>query len=446
MPLFLLTIFICLSLGFSQSISISENFQLQYKGYLGYHTQYFPKIAINKQQIDHIQTLDGSFELTLQTHFSLDLRVKPKIYFDLAQPKTSWNFRDGKLISQDRSIAYWEDLYFDWFGDFFELRAGYQTFSWKTVESTSWADILNQTDGQVDFFNAPKYGELAVRSRIVLPTEAEQFFEFYYLPYFTPTRYPQSESRYDFFANKPSFLNNQATTYGSSQGQWRPQYALRYTRPFLDDIDLSFFFFHGYDRSPILQAKSFPPDSNDDSFESEFGLHYEMAYMAGLTFQGALESWLLKGEFLGHKFENKDIKTPLGYVEPDPYLAYAIGFEYTFYAPIFKNHDLGTLLEFVGASNSGKPSTETLKFIPFQNHIFSGLRYTFNNVTDRAILLGIFSSWNGFEVVGKLEYEERILNHFKLKIGGFLLLGDDESNISQFESASRLEGSIIWNF
>ncbi len=437
------------SVGFSQTIEIGGDFDLIYKGSIGIESWAYPQEAIHKSHKDFKNTVVSDLDLTLQTPYDLNMKMKPRLILDVDDVDTDqFETADLRMYGQSRSRLYFEDLFVDYFAERFELRAGLQTFSWKTVESLSWADVLNQSDAQVDFFDAPKFGDLATRLRLVMTEEEDQYLELYYLPYFSPTHYPTTGSRSDLFSLTPTYVSNDRdkVTYGSEDEQLRTQYAIRYTFGLFESIDASAFFFHGYDRSPILKPGNpiFSQDisGNPEIVGAEMVQHYEPAYMGGFTFTGEIDSWLIKGEGLYHQYEKDSIILK----QTRPYFAYTLGTEYTLFEPIVDNQDLGIIVEAIGTTDAGIDLDELLNFKPFNNHLFGGLRYTFNNISDRSILLGAFSSYLDYEIVGQLTYEERLFELFKVKLGGQLLSGNKKSPLRQFESSSRAESSLMWNF
>ncbi|MCP4051192.1 MAG: hypothetical protein GY730_10870, partial [bacterium] len=222
-----------------------------------------------------------------------------------------------------------EDLYFDWFSDNIEARGGLQIFSWKTVESYSNVDFLNQTDTERDLFDPEKIAELALRLRFLLPTENEQYLEVYFFPRFTTSRLPGAGNRNNLFPNdyyaagsdsdfsglgissdytvQMEISNNRDwMLYGSDKERSRPQFAVRYQTIIFDETDLSFFYFDGYERKPQLVMKKdssiLPVSSGGDN--RLYMIHkYNPAKKAGFTFQGVYESLLYKGEMLYHEYE-----------------------------------------------------------------------------------------------------------------------------------------------
>ncbi len=430
--------------AFSQSVPLFADLFLNYRGELSLDYWYYPEDSdVNKTASNQVSTLNGKTELIIHSSLPVELRFTPRIILDLQDD------------SRSRKLQI-EDLYIDYFTNYFEIRAGYQIFSWKAVESFSPADFLNQTDREIDFLDPPKIGELAIRTRLVMPTELEQVLEGYYFAKFRPTEFPTNTSR-QFFANVSNGYDDHK--YNSSKKEWRPQGALRYKTSLFNIIDFNLFYFNGYDRFPGI----LPSGLNSPGIQE-----YRPMHKAGLTFQGVLESWLVKGEAVYNHYETDiSVVGPFGQISRftvDPYVAYTLGFEYTLYGLLFQNHDLGTILEILGDTDSGKEFSETGTVRFFQNHIFAGLRYTFNNVSDRNILAGGFFDYRVGDVLMNFRYEERLFKHFKLRLeyaGVFAKLipgfdsdasslfnfkGDGVLFAPDFENMDRLDIEAIFTF
>ena len=134
---------ISITLSFSQSISLSETTDLSYKGKLGIDYWNYPNEANNSLQPDQQTRFLGALDLTLQGDFSYQIRLNTRFLID-----------EGNSDLNRYEI---DDLYIDYFSDSYEIRARYQIFSWKTVESVSHADFLNQTDIEGDIFDPDKF-------------------------------------------------------------------------------------------------------------------------------------------------------------------------------------------------------------------------------------------------------------------------------------------------
>jgi hypothetical protein len=76
----------------------------------------------------HVGTFDGQIDLNLKTGKYWEFRANPRGVVDVKD--------------ENRRRFLPQDIYADFVTSRFEMRAGYQVFSWKTVESVAHSDIL----------------------------------------------------------------------------------------------------------------------------------------------------------------------------------------------------------------------------------------------------------------------------------------------------------------
>lgn len=416
---FFLTLLICAN-SYGQGISLSESLNLRYSGSLGAAGWYFPQEAPFSEMPDYTASLRGQLDLTLQFDAPLEIRANHRFQYD---PDNS-----------DRHRIEIEDLYLDYYSDNFELRAGYQIFSWKTVESVSQADFLNQTDLESDFLDAEKLSELAVRLRLIPNSDIEQVFELYYIARLRAAQLPVLPNR--FSIGTPVFNERADHTYLDENEEWRPQFAISYQRPFFDNVDTRFFYFNGYNRFPGLITGL--PEKNGLRHQ------YRPVHKAGMTFQGEIGPWLVKGENVYTAYQDTLVNQLRERIKPS-FFSYTLGFEYTFYSPLIDGHDLGWILELIGDSDSGKSFEALESFRPFRNHLFTGFRYTFNNVGDRSLLFGTFVDYREGDLLFQIEYEERLMEVFTVK-AAYNGLQVDTNPLTQFEHTERFILEINYNF
>jgi hypothetical protein len=402
----------------SQNISISENINLYYSGEVGGEFWYFPREASDPMLVKSAMTVSGKLDLVFSFAQPFEVRFNQRFQYD---PNNA-----------DRNRFEFDDLYIDYYRDWFEIRAGLQILSWKTVESISYADFLNQTDLESDFLDADKFSQLTVRLRYI--TGGNEVFELYLMPYMRSTYLPVGKNRYSFGIN---ILNDKKNhIYQSSQKEWRPQVAVSFQTMFLQMIDIRLFYFNGYNR--------FPGVVPIDSLAKEFVHEYRLVHKAGLTFQGVLDAWLLKGEMVYTNYQ-KRVMNQLGeYITPE-YFAYTLGFEYTFYSLLIDNHDVGTILEIIGDTDSGKKDKELETFRPFHNHLFAGLRYTFNNISDRSILIGSIYNYRNSDVILSFEYSERLFGVFTFTLNYTDIMATTPP-IALFGHTDRFTAELMYNF
>ncbi len=416
----------------AQELTLAPWMTLRYNGELGAEAWYFPRTAPLESHPDNVNTAHGRLDLTWQFDAPLELRFNQRFQYDFE--------------NSDRNRYEIEDLYLDWFMPRFELRAGYQIFSWKTVESASHADFLNQTDLESDFLDADKLSELALRARFIPATQVEQVLEFYYFARHRSTRLPVGDNRFSFAG--PVLNASDTYLYQADAGALRPQLALSYSRTVWDKIETRLFYFNGYNRFPGLLPVVSPdwrpagPLSPDDGIY--FRQEYRLVHKVGLTFQGELDAWLVKGELVHTNYQKELFNQLLQRVRPK-FLAYTVGFERTFYSVLADNQDVGAILEVIGDTDTGKDAAELESFRPFRNHLFGGLRYTFSNISDRSLLFGGFFDYREGDWLFQVEYDERLTEVFKIKLT-YTDLVADTAPLSQFGHTDRFIAELSYHF
>ncbi len=439
------TVLLFLSLLLSQRVQGGEErFRIDFSSEFGVEHWQFVE-PFDQDSMRGITTLFGEFDLNIQLNEAFRFKLNPRFLMDMEN-------EDRSRIVPPRI----EDLYLDYYSPHFELRAGYQIFSWKTVESYSPADFLNQVDREEDLLNPGKMGELALRARYIVQFEKEYEFEFYYLPVFQPTHLPRVGNEYYFLPIKKKVSTKSSEhDYTSDMGIYMPQFALKFGQTIFDSFDMSLFYFYGYDRFPGLNKVG--PFSG-----ATISQQYRPIMKAGLTFQGQVGDWLLKGEGVFNHLP-KEVTQGDKPLKVAPYFVYTTGFEYTFYGLISPEHDLGLIVELIGDTDLLKDRMKDLEtFRPFGSHVFVGLRYTFNNVSDRTFLMGGFANYltgiqdQEHEIIYNAEYQERLYKNFSIKFRLSDLIVTDKcvtgapteecSSLSAFDEKMRLDAEAIISF
>ena len=377
---------------FAQNLQLSESTNLCFRGKIGFEHWHFPRKAPTSAMNNYLARPSGQLDLTLQFKAPFEVRCNQRIELGFNNAnQNKWQV---------------EDLYFDYFQSWFEARGGYQTFSWKTVESVSQADFLNQIDLEYDLFKPRKLSELSLRLRFIPASDVEQVIEIYYMPRFRPARIPGNKNRFSFGLN---IDNNEASHLYQSPGkQWRPQIAASYQRPLFEQLlDARFFYFNGYNKFP-----GFTP-LNPNNPLNGFAHYYHLIHKSGFTFQGEMNVLLVKGEAVLTAYQ-KNVSNQRGQTIKPRYMAYTLGFEHTYYNAFVDNQDVGLIFELIGDTDAGKSADELEGFRPFQSHLFGGLRYAFNNIGDRSVLLGGFLNYREGDMIFSLEYSERLAETFTI--------------------------------
>ncbi|MFQ5646752.1 MAG: hypothetical protein ACE5GM_07475 [bacterium] len=395
----------------------------KYKGSLGFDQWYFVRSGHSPQH-DANDTLEFKGEAAMEWGDGWEMLAAPRIKADLVEE------RRNRQTADEAWIQYAAE---DW-----EFRAGMQTFFWGTVESVNIVDILNQRDYEDDFLDPDKWGEFSGRFSYFLE---DYTLELYYLPWFRAGNFPSRYARYSFTNGRGSVSTDERYHDGSA---WNPQGAARLSATY-GSSDVAVSLFHGWSRFPVLALK--PGDA-------DLVPHYYKEDRISGDIQTALGDWLLKGEFV---YKNTDINDDLKLVTREPdgdvvrknmipgsYGIYVFGGEYEF-ERVVDSHDLTLLAEYLGDTNLGQTTPD---YRIFQNDLFLGLRYSFNDVNDKKLEAGGFLALErGDELIYTVKYSQRFLEDFNLIVEyRDIMVEDSDSPTAVFKEDGRLSSQILWNF
>ncbi len=210
--------------------------------------------------------------------------------------------------------------------------------------------------------------------------------ELYWLPLFREQKFVGDKGRL-----RPSLPISSTATYGANAGKHNSDIVLRYSHT-VGDFDIGGYWFEGNDREPTfnlgLSGEQLVPN-------------YEHIHQLAIDLQYTRDAWLWKLEAI--KRQSQD----------DDFYAWVGGFEYTYYQIGDSGYDLGFLMEYLRDDrNQNSPSTL------FQNDLFVGLRWGFNDTQNTAVLAGVLSDLEGQESSLFVEFERRINPHWLLTLEG----------------------------
>lgn len=374
-----------------------------------------------------------------QDQFALTTHIKPDLalyWGESFQMTVAPRFRIG-VSDPEYHLFSPDDIYLEYVRDVYELRLGYQTFFWGTVESSNIVDILNQEDYVGDFFDPEKLGEPSLRIRFLMGENRFDFFQFFY---FTPAPIPGKVNRFNFFDGVRNISDD--PIYTSPAKRFRQEFAFRWERTF-GSADAGLSYFNGYEKFPIIYLA---PGVEDAQV-----FYYEMQQL-GADLQMSLGSWLIKGEGLFQETgmagtENRSRQLPDGTVitqnlVPKDHVALVGGVEYTFFG-IFGNSDLGVLGEYLYDSEQ---SLNALAFRPFQNDLFMGFRWSRNNPGDGEILGGVTLDVKEQSQIWRVEYSERFFDRIKFLARLDIIEADSKDPISVFNNDDRISIEISYTY
>ena len=272
----------------------------------------------------------------------------------------------------------------------FEYKVGISREFWGAAESYPLIDVINQLDN---------VEELDHQSRLGQPMAKLSYFSDYgtfsgwLLPYFRERNYASPDSR----AFSGSVKVNKDAEYYSSRKERHVDFAVRYENSW-NDVDFGLAYFKGTQRDPVL---------NYDADSQTLTPFYDQVRLVAADVQWTGDVLIMKAEAL-HRNEATYGRSN----------AIVYGFEYTFF-DVLEGHDLGLIAEHLYDSR-GKTRTS------FDNDLFLGLRYTFNNINATEILLGGFVDLDDGSRVMRAKLESRITDSWKYE-----LIVQTFSNIAQ---------------
>lgn len=242
-----------------------------------------------------------------------------------------------------------------------EWRVGINTMFWGVTESRHLVDVINQVDQLEGLDGEEKLGQPMVHLKHY---EDWGVLDFLLLPGFRERDFPNKRGR----RRTPLVVDTDQASYESSAEEQHIDYAIRFSQTY-GDLDVGVSWFDGTSRDPLL----LPGSERGEPVLTPF---YEQMTQLGIDAQLLYEDWIWRLEFIHREADSSD------------YNAYTAGFEYTFYGVFESDNDFGTILEY---SYDDRPDTEEegggLGTI-FDNDIFVGGRYSFNDAQSGEILAG----------------------------------------------------------
>ena len=291
---------------------------------------------------------------------SIQFRVKPFLRWDAHDDnRTHIDLREATVL---------------YLANGWTLFAGAGKVFWGRTEAHHLVDIINQTDGVEDIDTEDKLGQPMINFTLERNWGAIDFF---FLPYFREQTHPDERARL-----RGAFPVLENAEYDSSAGRWHPDFAVRWSY-FTGSLDLAVSAFRGTSREPLLV----PVTTVDGRALQPV---YEIIDQVSVDAQWTAGATLWKLEALtrgGHG---------------DRFLAAVAGVEHTLFSIGPGPADLGLLAELMLDGRD-----ETAPFTPFDNDVFFGARWAFNDTADSSILGGPVIDYETGEAFTFLEAERR---------------------------------------
>ena len=287
----------------------------------------------------------------------------------------------------------------------FDLLIGNAQIFWGVAESRNVVDVINQFDEVENSDETDKLGQPLIRFGKF--TDIGRF-EVYYLPYFRERTFPGGDGRQRGLLTVD--LDN--AEYDEGREEWAGDFALRYQHQ-IDQFDIGIHVFTGTARAPFLK-------SNEEG--TSLIPKYQKLTQVGVDIQRTWDAWLLKLEVV--------IADQSG----DNFTSNVFGLEYTFFDFSNSGVDIGILFEGLYDNRDENKTASTL----FENDIFVGARFTWNDFQESELLLGAIIDWKTGSMFSSIEYERRIGENMKFEVEAQYFLAEDSEPLAQFERDSNL--------
>lgn len=238
-----------------------------------------------------------------------------------------------------------------------EVVAGVSRVFWGVTEAVHLIDVINQTDLVEDFDREDKLGQpmISVGYRSQLGTVTV-----FGLPFFRERRFPGPAGR----LRPAEPIAQEDPTFGPGARD-RVDLAIRWQRT-VGLLDAGLSYFYGTGREPQFQVR--PEAAGRSTLVPRYGLIHQ----AGVDLQYTSGALLLKheGVYRGHADR-----------AAADFYAQVSGLEFTTYGVLGSASDVGWLLEYNYAS-------EVNALTPFDNDLFVGLRWAFNDLDGTELVGG----------------------------------------------------------
>ncbi len=317
---------------------------LEFSGNAALEWQQFTEDAVSPQQFDQ----------------SVTLSFQPKFRQDWNQGNdeiTMELFLRGGSEDDARNHGDIRELKWLHVGSDDEWRIGIDSVFWGVTESRHLVDIINQTDRLEGLDGEDKLGQPMIHyTRIADWGVLDAFL----LTGFREPGFHDAKGRLRLLLP----VDDTQTGYESADGKHHVDVALRYSQGF-GDSEIGVSLFHGTNRDPAFSVGS------NAAGQPVLIPYYSQITQLGVDVQTIIEDWIWKLEMIARSSE------------AEAYVASTFGFEYTFYGIFDSAIDMGTLLEYSMENRFENAGV-------FDNDVFVGARFAFNDVQSSEVLAGLF--------------------------------------------------------
>ncbi|MBL7003719.1 MAG: hypothetical protein ISR69_06815 [Gammaproteobacteria bacterium] len=358
---------------------------------------------------------DAQYSKQLENDYSLSLTQKYT---------TSWNQGDDSLSAlafvrvgskdDEKNHLNLRELYWLHVAGDYEYRLGINTVFWGVAESQNLVDVINQKDSVEGTDNENKLGQPMFQFTAVKDWGVLDAFVLFGLQERT---FAGEVGR----PRTPLVVATDHVLYESSDKESHIDFAIRFSH-YYEAIDYAVSLFSGTQRVPTLSVTNI-------NGQTVLQPKYIQMTQIGLEAQTIIDAWLWKFEGI---VNHNSVKN---------YNAMTTGFEYTFYNIWDSPVEMGSIVEYLYDSRGGSADT------PFNNDLFLGARFTFNDIQSSSVLAGLIYDTKNQTNIIRVEADRRIGGSWKIE-GQILLYGsiDDNDVFKAYENDNALQLELSYYF
>ena len=375
----------------------------QLTGWIATEAQLFTRSATGRRQ-DHSENVSLAAELEYHHAWDKGRQVFRFVSFYRHDP------HDERRTHFDMRELIWTKADDQW-----ELKAGIGKVFWGVTESQHLVDIINQTDLIENVDGEDKLGQPMVNLSLIGDWGTVGLFV---LPGFRERTFPGSEGR---LRTAPP-VDTDRPLYESGARQWHVDYAVRWFQT-IGALDIGAYHFFGTSREPQLVVEL------DGSGRPSLRPRYDLIHQTGLDAQLTIDNWLWKVEAIARHGQGRGFHALVG------------GFEYTLFGLGGSQADLGLLLEY---SFDDRPNNAAG---PFQNDLFTGLRFVANDTQSTEVLAGVTVDLDSGARAWNIEASRRFGSNWKASLEARIFAdtpSDDPLNVLSQDDSILLELKLFF--
>lgn len=317
-------------------------------------------------------------------------------------------FGRGDQKQKSRSLVLLEDLYVSYYLEKLKFTAGYKKYNWSATEAFHPADMINSKNYDSSWESLEKKGELVLEVQREL---GEGALTALFFPRFEYPVIPDSNSRLGFGVDlrQAQIVTEDGTL---SEDPWHLQYGLELTQTF-GNADIAIHSLRHINR--YLPQVGFLSTADLASNSTSPIPFYYWTNQFGLTYQHVIQDFIVKVEYAHRDFTEKEVVTSLTKTSsPKDHSDLALGLEYLY--ELENAHEINFFLETETILGLTKEQRRSLTY--FQNDLFFGIRYAFNDLLAKEVFVSIIKDLElDNEQIINLNYSQRLNNDWKIKTG-----------------------------